>query len=298
MVIVNPVSGGGITGKTWPQIMELLKTIGLSFEYEFTEARGHATELAKSAVKKGYELVVSVGGDGTMNEIVNGLHDAGGLANTMLGIINTGTGCDYVRTIGIPRSYKEACQRLINPRKLVADLGIMDFMSNRQMVSRLFVNFAGLGVDAEIVRATTQKFKSLGSTLSYLMGLLVTLLSYRNKDISITVDGESKQARVCEVLMCNGRYGGGGMLTAPNADLTDGLLDVLTVGDLSRPGILRSLHRIYKGTHLTHPRVTMQRGKEIEIQSSQQMLLQADGELVGEAPARFHVLPAALTVAT
>ncbi len=104
-LIVNPIAGARRTAKKWPQIMGLLKSSGLHFEHEWTEAPGHARELAKSAVKKGYELVVSVGGDGTINEVVNGLYDSGSTADVMLGIIGTGTGSDYIRTVGIPRAY-------------------------------------------------------------------------------------------------------------------------------------------------------------------------------------------------
>ena len=296
-LIINPVAGAGKTAKKWPQIMALLKSIGLHFEHDFTEAPGHARELAKSAAKKGYELVVSVGGDGTINEVVNGLYDAGNITNVMLGIISTGTGRDYIRTIGIPYAYKEACQCLISPRKLTVDIGVVEYMSDGQMEKRLFVNFAGLGLDTEIVKATTQKFKALSSTASYLMGLLTTLLLYRNKEISIIVDGEVAEKKICTVLMSNGKYGGGGMLAAPEADPTDGLLDVLIIGDLNKPDLLWSLPRVYKGTHLTHPKVTMKKAKEIEVQSAELVSLQADGELLGELPAHFYVLPAALNVA-
>ena len=295
-LIVNPVAGAGRTAKKWPQIMALLKSIGLHFEYVLTEAPGHARELAKSAAKRGYELVVSVGGDGTVNEVVNGLYDAGYMADVMLGIISTGTGRDYIRTIGISRAYQEACQRLMSPRKLTVDVGVIEYISDGQMVKRLFVNFAGLGFDAEIVKATTQKFKALSNTAAYLMGLLITLLFYKNKEISLIVDGEATERKVCTVLMNNGKYGGGGMLAAPDADLTDGLLDVLIIGDMSKPDLLWSLPRVYKGTHLTHPKVTMKKGREIEIRSAEPLALQADGELLGELPARFYVLPAALNI--
>ncbi|MFQ6121918.1 MAG: diacylglycerol/lipid kinase family protein [Dehalococcoidales bacterium] len=295
-LIVNPVAGAGRTAKKWPQIMGLLKSLGLHFEHVLTEAPGHAIELAKSAAKKGYELVVSVGGDGTINEIVNGLYDAGNIADIMLGIISTGTGRDYIRTIGIPRAYQEACQCLIHPRKLAVDVGIIEYMSAGQTAKRLFVNFAGLGFDAEIVKTTTQKFKALGNTAPYLMGLFTTLLFYKNKKISLIVDGEATERKVCTVLMSNGKYGGGGMFAAPDADLTDGLLDVLIIGDLSKPDLLWSLPRVYKGTHLTHPKVTMKRAREVEIRSTESVSLQADGELLGELPARFYVLPAVLKV--
>jgi len=295
-VIVNPIAGAGKTAKKWPQIMALLKSIGLRFEHDLTEAPGHAIELARSAAKDGYELVVSVGGDGTINEIVNGLYNAGSNGDVMLGIIGTGTGSDYIRTIGIPRHYKEACQCLINPRKLTVDLGIVEYVSNGQIAKRVFVNFAGLGFDAEVVKATTQKFKALGAVPSYLMGLLSTLISYKNREISLKLDGETEKRKVCTIMVSNGKYGGGGMLTAPNADPTDGFFDILIIGDLSKPDLLWSLPRIYRGTHLTHPKVIARRAKEIEIQANGSMALQADGELLGEPPATFHILPAALNI--
>ena len=295
-VIVNPIAGAGKTAKKWPQIMALLKSIGLHFEHDLTEAPGHAMELARSAARKGYELVVSVGGDGTINEIVNGLYDAGSIRDVMLGIIGTGTGSDYIRTIGIPRHHQEACRCLTNPRKLVVDLGVVEYINRGQEVRRLFVNFAGLGFDAEVVKATTQRFKSLGSLPSYLMGLLTTFLFYENRQVFLKVDGQAEERRVCVILMNNGKYGGGGMLAAPDADPTDGLLDVLIIDDLSKPDLLWSLPRVYRGTHLTHPKVTMKRAREIEIRPVQPMSLQADGELIGEAPARFQVLPAALNL--
>lgn len=295
-VIVNPIAGAGRTVRKWPQIMGLLKNIGLSFEYDLTEASGHAIELAKSAAKKGYELVVSVGGDGTINEIVNGLYNAGNIRDVTLGIISTGVGSDFIRTIGIPRSYKEACQRLMNSRKLVVDLGVVEYVNNGEVSKRLFVNFAGLGFDAEVVKATTQRFKALGSTPSYLIGLLTTFVFYETKQVSLILDGQPEERRVWTILMSNGKYGGGGMLAAPNADLTDGLLDVVVIGDLSKLNLLKSLPRIYKGTHLSHPKVTVKRAREIDIRPRQQMSLQADGELLGQSPAHVYMLPTMLNV--
>ncbi len=295
-VIVNPIAGAGKTAKKWPQIIDLLKSMGMDFEHDLTEAPGHAIELAKSAAKNGCELVVSVGGDGTINEIVNGLYDAGSIGDVTLGIVSTGTGADYIRTIGVPRSCMEASRCLTSSGRLTVDLGLVEYTSNGQMQKRLFVNFAGLGFDAEIVRATTQEFKALGDTASYLMGLATTLVAYKNKEILLTLDGEVGERRICTILMSNGKYGGGGMLTAPDADLGDGFFDVVIVGDLTKPDLLRSLPRIYRGTHLTHPKVSVKRAREVEIRPVQPMAVQADGELLGEAPARFSVLPGALTI--
>ena len=277
--------------------MDLLKSRGFRFEHDLTEAPGHAIELAKTAVEKGYEMVVSVGGDGTINEIVNGLYNSGSIKDAMLGILSTGTGGDYVRTVGVPRRYEEACGCFLRPGKLTVDLGVVEYANNGAAARRLFVNFAGMGFDAEIVRRTTQQFKATGGLLSYLLGTLTTLLTYRNRDISLVVDGVEESRRVCTVVMNNGRYGGGGMFTAPHADLSDGLFDVMIIDDISKLDLLYSLPRIYKGTHVTHPRVTMKKAREVEIRSSQPMHLQADGELLGELPARFSILSSALNIA-
>src|SRR4030043_83080 len=237
-VIVNPAAGAGKTAKKWPQIMVLMKSLGLDFEHDVTEAPGHAMELAKSAVGKGYESVVSVGGDGTIHEIVNGLHEAGGGSNVAVGIVNTGTGADYIRTIGVPRRYKEACQCLLSPNRRTVDLGVVEY----------------------------------------------------------TKDGEHGERRVCTILLNNGRYGGGGMLPAPNADPGDGFFDLVIIDDITKPDLIMSLPRIYRGTHLTHPKVTLMRAREVEITPTLTSAVQADGELLGEAPAPFSVLPGALTV--
>jgi len=296
-IIVNPVAGAGRTRREWPRIMGLFKGKGLRFEYSLTEAPGHAIELASEAAKNGYDMVVSVGGDGTINEIVNGLYASGNIKENALGIVSTGTGSDYIRTLGVPRRCEEACNRLLEPKKRTVDLGVVEYTKDGSVHQRLFVNFAGFGFDAEIVRRTIQQFKALGSLPSYLMGLLTTLVTYRNKDISMKIDGELIEKRVCTVIMSNGKYGGGGMYAAPNADLADGLLDALIIGDMSKPDLLASLPRIYKGTHLTHRKVAIKKAREVEVTCRNgRMQLQADGELLGEVPARFRVLPAALNV--
>ncbi len=296
-LIINPAAGAGRTARKLPLILSLLKNLGIRFEHDLTEGPGHARELAKEAAKKGHELVVSVGGDGTINEVVNGLYEANALPDATLGIISTGTGHDYVRTVGIPWTYPEACRLLKDPQKRTVDVGAVEFSDNGKTEKRLFVNFSGIGFDAEVVRATTQNVKKLRSTASYLTGLLRTLMTYKNKRISISIDGQTVDSKVCTVVMCNGKYGGGGMLTAPGADLTDGLLDVLVIGNLSKPDLLWSLPRIYKGTHLTHPKVKLIKAKRIELIAKEPMALQADGELIGQVPAKFYVLPACLNVA-
>ncbi len=297
-VIVNPAAGAGKTGRLWPRLREMFRGHGLRFEHELTEAPGHATELAREAVARGHELVVSVGGDGTINEVVNGFYIAGSVNGTALGIVATGTGSDYVRTLGIPRQYEEACQRFLQPRKITVDLGVLEYAHNGHQVERLFVNFAGTGFDAEIVRRTNQRqYKALGGLAAYLLGALTTMLTYRNRDISLELDGEKLDRRACAVIVNIGKYAGGGMLTAPDASLDDGFFDVLIISDIGKLDLVWSLPRIYKGTHLTHPKVTLKRAREIEIAPLDGRLpLQADGEPLGYVPVRFRILPAALSV--
>ncbi len=296
-VIVNPAAGAGKTARRWPRIRERLRQSDLRFDSDFTEAPGHARELAGAAVRRGYELVVSVGGDGTINEVVNGMYDARGIDGPRLGIVCTGTGCDYIRTLGLPRTYLDACDSLTGSGKLNVDVGMIEYRNGGETARRLFVNFAGLGFDAEVVRATTARLKRLKAKASYLSGLLSTVLSFRNRRVTLHLDGEKQEQKVCAILLHNGKYGGGGMLAAPGADLNDGLLDAVIIGDISKLDLLRSLPRIYKGTHLTHPKLTLKKVKEIEIHSDEHVYFQADGELLGQLPARFTVLPARLTIA-
>ena len=219
------------------------------------------------------------------------------MSEVTLGIISTGTGSDYTRTIGLPRPFQEMCRCVVKPGRLCVDVGVAEYANGAGREQRLFVNFAGMGFDAEIVRRTTCQYKSLGSTASYLMGLFSTLLSYRNQPVTLLIDGEVTKREVCAVIMNNGRYGGGGMKTAPDADLTDGYLDVLVIGNLNKADLLWSLPRIYRGTHLTHPKVELCKAKEIEIHAGDGLFLQADGELMGRAPAKFRIIPGALNVA-
>lgn len=288
--IINPTAGAGKTRKQWPLINEYLEKLDIDFEVKETEYPGHAIDLAYDAVKRGYKYIVAVGGDGTISEIVNGIYKAEGLNNVTLGIISTGTGADYIRTLGIPRNFEDACKKLINPVSRNVDLGIVECTDKGKTNSRLFVNFAGIGFDAEIVRATTQKYKAMGKVSAYLMGLFTTLVSYKNKDVDIIIGGETERKRICTVIMGNGKYGGGGMYTTPKAIIDDNLLDILIIGDLSKPDLIHSLPMIYKGTHLSHPKVSLKKAMSVTINPLIQMSIQADGDIVGQSPATFRII--------
>lgn len=296
-IIVNPAAGAGKSARRWPRVRALLKSLGLRFEHRLTEAPGHAVELAREAAGDGCEYVVAVGGDGTVNEVVNGLHRAAALPATVLGIIGTGTGGDYLRSMDVSRRFPDACQRLLKPEPRRVDLGMVAYGSNGGRDERCFVNFSGIGFDAEMVRATKTHFKRLGGLPSYLLGLLTTFAVYRNRRISLKLDGETETRKICTVVAGIGRYGGGGMMTTPDASLDDGLFDVLIIDDIGKLELLKALPTIYRGTHLNHPKVTVKRARRVEIITETVTALQADGELLGETPATFRVLPGALRIA-
>jgi len=296
-VIVNPFARGGIAGKRWPHISKLLKDAGVPFDHDFTEGVGHGIELAREAVAKGYELVIAVGGDGTVNEVVNGLVDERGKGRATLGIIITGVGNDVVRSLGIPRDHAHACRLFSDFKTATIDLGAVEYMRGGEKVRRFFINTSGLGFDAAVVERTQNLSKAMRSITPYAFGLLLTLAAYRNKEAVIDLDGTARAQQAFLVVVNNGRYFAGGMKITPDADPCDGFLDALILGDLSRLEVLWNLRKVYKGTHLTHPKLRACQVKAIQIGSTERMLLQVDGELVGQAPASIQVFPAALTVA-
>jgi YegS/Rv2252/BmrU family lipid kinase len=295
-VIVNPVAGAYSTRRKWPRISKLLKYVGLSFDYEYTEGVGHAIELARVAASDGYQYIVAVGGDGTVNEVANGILHSTSPTETSLGVVSTGTGSDFARSAGIPRDYTSACSSLCSSHRRLIDVGVVEFKRGGQTLQRFFVNVAGVGFDAAAVETTEKLPKYFGGTIPYLAGLLRTLFGYRNKAVVLSVGDRTEAKRVLSVVVANGSYVGGGMHIAPRAELGDNLLDVLIIGDMGKFELLKALPTVYKGTHINHPKVSMEQVTHITIESSERLLVHADGELLGECPASFWLMPAALNV--
>jgi len=295
-VIINPVAGASSTRRKWPRINQLLRHIGLSFDHEHTEGVGHAMEIAREAVSSGYRCVVAVGGDGTVNEVANGILHSTGAGSTALGVVSTGTGSDFARSVGIPRHYIGACTSLTSSRRLLIDVGVVEYQQKGQSLRRFFVNAAGVGFDAAAVEATERFPKYFGGTIPYLAGLLRTLLRYRNKSVVLRVDDRVESKRVLSVVVANGNFLGGGMRVAPEASLNDSLLDAVVIGDIAKFDLLKSLPMVYKGTHGAHPKVSMEKAASITVESSERVLVHADGELLGEGPASFWLMPAALSI--
>ncbi len=295
-VIVNPAAGARSTRRKWPLISRLLERIGLSFDFQYTEGAGHAVELARAAASNGYNQLVAVGGDGTINEVANGLIGSRGAGYVCLGVISTGTGSDFARSAGIPRHYVDACQCLTSPRRSLIDVGVVKYQSRGKPAQRFFVNMAGVGFDAAVVQNTERFPKYFGGTIPYLAGLARTLFGYRNKSVVMGIGDDLRQVRVLNIAIANGSYVGGGMHIAPDASLNDGLLDVVTIGDIGKFELVKSIPMVYKGTHVNHPKVRIEKAVSISIESPEHVLVYADGELLGEGPARFSVMPAALNI--
>ncbi len=296
--IVNPYAGTGATGRKWSKIEATLNETGIEFDHVHTEGKGHAVELAREAALAGYEMVVAVGGDGTLNEVVNGLVDSGHGTHITMGILNTGTGCDFARFLDIPRDFQQACSRLVNPVKASADVGVVECQFEGKSIRRCFISTASLGFDGEVAESAEKHPRIFHSVTSYLMGVIEALASYHNKDIRIQFGEHSEEICICSIVIANAGFYASGMRIVPDADLYDGLFEVMIVGDMNKFDLMQTLPKAYLGgTHINHPKVRLEKASRISIESDERVLIQADGELIGETPAVFYILPSALNLA-
>ncbi len=298
MLICNPVSGVGRGTALLSLVEGALGAAGLRYKSAVTSRRGDAVWLARSAAVSGCSAVVVIGGDGTLFEAVNGIKNPAEAessqgSNIAIGLIQAGRGSDFGRSAGIPSDVGAACARLLTGRTEQVDLGHVSYCAfGGEERARFFANAAGMGFDAEVtVRANTGSH-ILGGNIPYLSSLLFTLGTYRNKRILARLDdGAAWHARLNSIVVANGQYFGGGMKIAPDARISDGLFDVVVLGDLSKLELLRNVPRVYDGSHITHPKVKVSRARQIGITSPGRLLLQADGEVLGTAPAFFRSIP-------
>ncbi len=298
-LIVNPASARGKMAARYPQIEQTLRAENFAFDAVFTERRGHAIELTRAALDAGYDLIVAVGGDGTLHEVVNGMMNADGTPrnpHALLGVISSGTGSDFVRTANIPRDMILAARHLARADRVSPlDLGEMTFRrADGKETRRFFANVAGMGFDAEVIERLERGGKRGGGTIPYYSALLATIWNYRNKDAVVRIDDQRIEGRMNSVVVCNGKYFGGGMMVGPNAMLDDGKFDVIILGDLGTLETVMNTPRLYNGTILEHPKITEYRAQTVAVESKQRILIEADGELIGPGPASFRIHPAVL----
>jgi YegS/Rv2252/BmrU family lipid kinase len=298
-VVVNPVAGGGSAGKALPEITRALARTGLNFTCEFTAGPRAGIELAQRALYRGCDTVVAVGGDGTLNEVVNGLLAEKAGPGVRLGIIPCGSGSDLARTLGIPRSPAGAVARLAEGRTRLVDAGRIRLVDRLEdtAAERYFLNIADAGLGGETADRVNRMGKRLGGFLSFFCGALVSISTYRSKQAVVTVDNTPPEAVDLTILAAaNGRYFAGGMMVAPEAVMDDGLFDLVLVPKMGRLELVCNLLVVYRGKHIHHPKVILRRGRRVLIEAKERVYVEADGEFVGCLPAEFTMLPQVLSV--
>jgi len=287
LVIVNPTAGRGRAARVWNR----LRDVHAGVECKVTEAPGDARHIALAAVGRGVERVVVVGGDGTVSEV------AGAVAGTQvaLGVVPAGTGNDFSRALGLPTTPGTAARLALQGSTQWVDHG------RARIGERLvaFVNVAGCGFDAEVVRRTSAAPR-LGGMLPYLIGILRTLLVFRPRPLRFVLDGQHFERRALGVAVANGPRYGGGMLIAPGAAVDDGLFDICLIGQVNPVQLLALLPRLYAGTHGGHRAVEFFKCRELRVEPVlwADVSCQADGELLGQIPVTFSIQPRGLLCVT
>jgi len=300
-VIVNPESAKGETRKRWGLIKEGIRHFIHDFKYEFTEKPLHAIEIARAAIKDGTELIIGVGGDGTMNEIANGFYEEKRIINpeATLGIVPSGTGCDLTRSLNIPNKLKDALAVIEEAPSNSIDVGKVCFRSHSgAMEERFFLNVADFGVGGEVVRKVNQGRMERKAS-SYVKCLVTTMAQYKNKRLRITVDGEQlPRGEYLIGAIANGRIFGKGMKVAPQARLDDGLFDVVLVKGMRFLEFCAKGWRLINGSHLKLRKVSLFRSRYVSAESEDEdpVLLELDGEQLGTLPATFELVDRSLPV--
>lgn len=295
--IVNPNAGSRKCEKDWPVIRNLLHEKGLDFDYQLTEYRMHAVEITQSATIRGYRKLVVVGGDGTLNEVVNGVLSQKAIPSIdiCVGMIPVGTGNDWGRMFHIPHDYKEAIDVLKKGDTFLQDGGMVSYQNSLSKKERYFVNIAGIGFDAAVVEQTNHmKDGGSGGTYAYLKSLVTSLISYKPTRIKIEVDGEKIENDVFSISVGICKYNGGGMMQLPDAVPNDGLFDITVINKISRGDVILSLPKLYNGKIGSHPKVFTYSGERVLVQSDPPIYLETDGESLGHTPLEFRIIPKSL----
>ena len=290
--VVNPASGNGAAGKAWPQIEELAAGRGLAGDVLFTTGPGHAAELARHAAENGARLLVAVGGDGTVNEVVNGLGPSH--PEVELAVVPQGTGDDLARTFGIPTKVESAVAVAAGGQTRAVDLGRATFTVGEHSAERFFANFAGAGISGAIARRGARTSRRLGAKAAYMWATTTVFIRWSSVPMRIELDDDILEGLMYEVVIANGMYAAGGMKIAPDARPDDGLFDTVLIGDVSKADFVTTFPKIYRGTHSSHPKVDIVSARVVAVEAAEPLAVVLDGEQPGTTPARFEVVPGAL----
>ena len=289
-VILNPAAGRGQGARRRAELERLLAgaagAAGAEWRIVETRAPRDGVELAAQAASDGADVVAAAGGDGTYNEVANGLVGTG----VRLGILPLGTGNDFARGIGVRIDLARSVEILFQGVPWSIDLG--------RAQGRWFINVAGCGFDAVVAARVNRGFRFLRGSSAYVAAVLQSLVAFRPADVRITIDGEPWRTRAMLCCISNAPSYGGGMLIAPDAKLNDGLFDICVLGDAGRLEFLQAFPRVFKGTHTTHPKVTMLKARHVLVESDPPLPVLVDGDVIGRTPAEFTIVPRAIEVMT
>lgn len=297
--VVNPQAGGGKVKTDWPKIKNCLNETGVKFVSAFTEFKCHAVQITVDAINHGYRKFIAVGGDGTLNEVINGIFIQKQVPTTdlVVGVIAVGSGNDWFRMYRYPSNYLGQAQILLNGKAFEQDVGMAQFVETGVQKTRYFVNSAGSGFDAKVVESTSNlKIPGNNGKRSYVWSLLKALINYHSTRVRVAVDDFCLHETVFSLSCGIGRYSGEGMQQSPKALTDDGLFDMTIIRKLSKLNVIASIPMLYNGSLLKHARVMCVRGREVNIQSEPPIDLEVDGEMLGQSPFRFTILPRAIRV--
>lgn len=262
-----------------------------------SEAPGHLAELTRKAVADGGRLLVVVGGDGTVHEVVNGLLAADDPSDVELAVLPRGTGKDFVRSLRIPANLGAALDVARDGTARVVDAGRARFTGwDGSAQQAYFANFAGAGISGAIARRANDTSKLFGGRVSFFRATVAVFLGWQSAAVTARVDGTERSGQMFEVLAMNGDYAAGGMWVTPEAKPDDALLDVLLIGDVTKADFVRTFPKIYRGKHLSHPKIELLRGQIVQVSSNPELPIVLDGEQPGRTPATFELVPKALRV--
>lgn len=299
LVIVNPNAGQRKGIKDWKQISTLLVENNIPFKSVFTSRRNHAISLTRSFIGKGFRNFLVVGGDGTLNEVVNGIFTQNKCAAKAItvALIPVGTGNDWCKTFDVPLDYPGAIEVIGRARCLRQDVGKVSYHQHAQKKTRYFINVAGMGYDALVAqKANRQKDQGKGGPLSYFLNIFSSLFYYHSITVDLAVDGQQERLDLFSLNVGIGRYNGSGLKQTPQADPTDGLLDLTAIKKISKLDVIRHVKKLYDGSFVQLPQVNTYRGKSFRINGTRELFLETDGESLGHSPLDFEVLPQALNV--